>query len=136
MVGSRVKVSEAEVKLAVQQYLQYRQNQGELVFLRLQSGEIIEVRGKTRRRVKLCPPGTYDFVVFQPTNYTLYHQAEAVRGCEPVKACRVTFLEIKSSEGKTTEAQDRFAEEAKKMNCRCFTIRDADQIEEILRPSN
>jgi len=126
-------VSEADVKKGVEDYLTIQQNLGNLMYLRLNSGELIALAGETRRRIKLCSPGTYDFVIFQPTNHTLYYQTALVGGCEPVKACRVTFIETKSSKGKTTEAQDRFAEEARKMNCRCFVVRDADQLKEILK---
>ena len=40
---------EAELKKTVEDWLQYQQNLGRLMFLRLNSGDFIEVRGNTRR---------------------------------------------------------------------------------------
>ena len=131
-MSTSILVSEANVKKSIEEYLMYKQNLGQLMFLRLNSGELIAMAGKTRRRIKLCPPGTYDFVIFQAVKYELFHDGQAFGLCKSRSACRVTFVETKSSKGKTSKAQDEFAEEARKVNCRCFTIRDADQLEEIL----
>ncbi len=57
--------SEAQLKKTVEDYLQYGANQGQWVFLRLNSGDFIETRGETRRRIKGCPKGTADFLVIQ-----------------------------------------------------------------------
>ncbi len=126
-------LTEGEVKRAINDRLEYAQNQGQLIFLRLNSGDFIEVRGDTRRRVRGCPAGTADYVVFQSTNHTLYYQSIPFGGCEPVSACRVTFLEIKSSKGKQSPEQGAFEILAKMFNCRYFLIRDADELEGILR---
>ena len=56
---------ESELKLSVEQYLQYGQNQGKWMFLRLNSGDFKEVRGETRRRIKGCPKGTADFIIIK-----------------------------------------------------------------------
>ena len=61
---------EKDLKRTVEDYLQYQQNQGKLVYLRLNAGDFIEVRGETRRRVKGCPKGTADFLVLQ--NHVFY----------------------------------------------------------------
>ena len=112
-------VNEADVKKGVEDRLQYEQNLGHLLYLRLNSGEFIEVRGQTRRRIKGCPAGTADFVVFQGSVQSL-----------PI--CHVTFLEIKSGKGKQSPEQKAFEILAKMFDCRYFIVRDADEIEEIL----
>ena len=48
-------ISEADLKRAVTDFLEIGQSQGRWVYLRLNTGDFIEVRGKTRRRVKGCP---------------------------------------------------------------------------------
>ena len=49
-----IPMSEADLKRTVEDYLQIGQNQGKWIFLRLNAGDFIEVRGNTRRRIKGC----------------------------------------------------------------------------------
>ena len=126
-------VSESEVKKAVEDRLQFAQNQGQLIFLRLNSGDFIEVRGDTRRRIKGCPAGTADYVVFQGVKHELCFGVTPFDRCKPLPACRVTFIECKSSKGKQSPEQKTFEEEVKKQNCRYFLVRDVDILEEILK---
>ena len=56
-------MSEAEIKQGIEQYLQYQQNMGNLVFNRLNSGEVVAMFGDRRARIKLCQEGTPDFIV-------------------------------------------------------------------------
>ncbi len=123
-------VSEADVKRAVEDRLQFAQNQGHLMYLRLNSGELIAVAGDTRRRIKLCPTGTADFVVFQGLGVKATYRAIIESPTMPF--CRVTFLEIKSSKGKQSPEQGAFEILAKMFNCRYFIIRNADELEGIL----
>ena len=76
--------AEGELKKLVIDYLHIKQNQGELMFLRLNAGMILI--GK--RRIQLVPPGTADFLVIQ--------RGEAI------------FIELKGERGKLTEAQEEF----------------------------
>ena len=61
----RVEMKEADLKKTVIDLLQYKQNLGELVFFRLNSGDFIEVRGDTRRRIKGCMKGCADILVLR-----------------------------------------------------------------------
>ena len=124
----KLKISEASVKSAVEARFQIAQNQGQLVYLRLNSGELIAMAGESRRRIKLCPTGTADFVVFQgmwTILAALNHQTPFV--------CRVTFLEIKSSTGKQSPDQKAFQQSVEQQNCRYYLVNDASQLEEILK---
>ncbi len=112
---------EADLKLAVEDYLTYKQNAGELMFLRLNAGDFIEVRGSTRRRVKGCPAGTADFEVIKGDIDTMLRPR-----------CKVIFLELKSEKGKTTEAQDEFADLVRKQGANYFVIRDVEELCEKL----
>ncbi len=109
-------LTEAQVKRAISDRLELAQNQGQLFFARLNSGDFIEVRGKTRRRIRGCQKGTADFVIFQGS----------------AERCLVTFIECKSSKGRQTPEQEAFEQEIIKQNCRYFIVRDADKLEEIL----
>lgn len=124
-----LKLNEAAVKKAVADRLEIGQAQGHWLYLRLNSGELIAAAGETRRRIKLCPPGTADFVVFQGAF------AQATRGIEStaIPICLVTFIECKSSKGKQSPEQRAFEILAHMFNCRYFIVRDADELAEILR---
>ena len=127
-----LKIPEASVKSAVEDRLQIAQNQGQLLYNRLNAGDFIEARGESRRRIKGVKKGRPDFEVFQAVKYELFHDGQAFGLCKSRSACRVTFLEIKSSKGKQSPEQIAFEQEAKKMNCRYFVVRDADELVEII----
>ena len=126
---------EADVKRAVNEYLQYQENLGNLLHMRLNAGSFIltDTAGNFRRRVQGVKKGTADYVVFQGVGYYLAHYGQSFEFCQPVPGCRVTFIECKSTKGKTTKEQDEFAEEVKRHHCRYFVIRDADEIVEVLK---
>lgn len=118
----KLKISEAQVKKAVEQYLAYQQNMGKLLYLRLQSGSLLVNYGPVTHKVNMCGKGTADYVVFQKW------------GCDCGAANSiVTFLEIKSSTGRQSLDQKVFEIQAHGQNCRYFVVRDANQLEELLK---
>ena len=131
-MAEAIQQSEAEVKRAVSDFLTYAQNQGKLLFFRLNAGSFIltDAEGKFRRRVKGAPAGTADFVVLQGVQSEIRFDRLLLSS---VIACRVTFLECKSSKGKQTSEQRLFEVEVGKHHCQYFLIRNADQLSEILR---
>jgi len=104
--------TEANIKLACEEYLQYGQNKGLWYFDRLNSGEIIELRGNTRRRVRLCKRGTWDFFV--------------------LKDYRVIFLEIKRRGKRLTKEQLHFGDLVRRQGAQGFIITDIDYLNTIL----
>ena len=106
-----LKLSEGDIKRAVSDYLEYKQNAGELYFDRLNSGSFIEVRGQTRRRVKGCRAGTADFFV--------------------LKSGRVIFLEIKSAKGKLRTEQKCFKTLVEGFGAEYYIIRSIEELAEI-----
>ena len=58
-------MAESDIKRACEDYLQYRMNLGELVFVRLNAGEFIEVRGTTRRKIRGAPAGASDLFILK-----------------------------------------------------------------------
>ena len=121
-----IPLSEADIKRAVTDYLQIAENQGKLFFLRLNSGEIIEARGDTRRRVKLCPPGTADFVVFQPATITVQYKTK--KSPFPFGFSRVTFIELKKRDGKQSPAQVEFESKVKRFHCHYVLANSVDEV--------
>ena len=105
-------LNEHDLKLAVAEYLQYLTNQGKFYADRLNSGEVIEVRGKTRRRIKLCREGTADFFVL-------------IHG-------QLIFFECKGEKGKQSPAQKAFEIMIKAHRASYYIIRSMEQLEQIM----
>lgn len=109
-------MTEADIKLAVADYLQYKQNAGELYYDRLQSGEFIEVRGGPRRRIKGCRAGTSDFfVIFTPW-------------INP----RIIFLECKGEKGRLRPEQKEFRDLVEAQGAEFWVIRNLDELITII----
>ncbi len=125
------KLTEAQVKQAVEEWLQYQFNQGNLWYAPLNAGDFIEKRGDTRRRIKGVGKGTADLIVIQPANVQTCYRGQAKGNHHPV--ARVTFLECKSTTGKQSPEQCEFEQIIKGMHCRYFVVRSLDEAIEILR---
>ena len=116
-------MKESDLKRTVTEYLEYAQNLGKLVYLRLNSGDFIEVRGNTRRRIKGCQAGTADILVL--TNNGRYDAPNKFY-CIPI------FLELKSEKGRTSPAQDAFKIIVEAQGCVYKIIRNMEDLQEIL----
>ena len=112
-----IKLSEADIKSAIYDYLLVKENQGEVAwFERLQAGEIIEVRGgESRRRVKLCRPGTPDFIIVLPQlpNTILPN---------------TIFLEVKTVTGKLTPTQKDFQVRMREKGVTYHIVRSLEEL--------
>mgnify|MGYP001575991124 CR=1 FL=1 len=123
-------LSEAEVKRAVADRLEIGQAQGHWLYHRLNAGDFIIVEGERRRRVKGQGKGCADFVVIQP--WVMKFQKRTIISPD-YHTTRVTYLELKTAKGRQSLDQVDFEVMVKRMNCRYFIIRDADNLEEILK---
>lgn len=103
---------EKDLKRAVDDILQLYQNMGKLLFLRLNSGDFIEVRGETRRRVRGCPKGTSDYYV--------------------LKDGGSIFLELKGESGRVSAEQKEFAQKVYSQGGDYRIIRNLDELETAL----
>lgn len=121
-----LELKEGDIKKQVADYLEYKQNAGELYYDRLQSGEIIEVRGKTRRRVKLCRAGTADF-------YILKKETIPTTAGIGIEFARIIFLEIKSKKGKQRPEQGAFQKLVESQGAEYFIVRSVEELEGILK---
>ena len=109
-----IKVSERDVKKTCEEFLSALQNMEQLIFLRLNSGDIIIGEGEARRRVRCCPPGTSDNIVIIPN------------------PTRVIFVEYKSTEGKQSSNQRAFEELAVGQKHEYWLVSDFDGFKEAI----
>ncbi|WP_348269725.1 hypothetical protein P8936_16380 [Edaphobacter paludis] len=98
-------MSEAEVKLAVQKWLE----KAGYFWLRIQSGKVRVRRGY----MQLCPEGTADIVVFD-RNATCW-------------------IEMKTESGKQRPAQVEFEAKAKAAGHRYIVARSLDEVRDFLQ---
>ena len=108
-------MNEGDLKRTVEDYLQIKQNQGELMFLRLNSGMFFLPSGGGKyRAVKGCPRGTADLMVIEPSAHG--------------QICQVIFLELKSKYGKQTKEQKEFEKMVWDIGCWYWIIRDLEEL--------
>ena len=119
---------EADLKRAVADYLQYGQNQGKWMFLRLNSGEAFVKRGGKFYKVQLCEKGTADHVVFERLDILKSPTIGSM-----CWACRVVFLEEKGETGKQSPEQKVFQEEVEAMGAEYYLVYSVEQVKEVLK---
>ena len=107
-----MKISEAQLKHSVAEYLEYGRNLGKWMSLRLNAGDYIETRGTTRRRVRGCPKGTSDFLV--------------------IKDGKAIFIELKSEKGRQSEDQLDFQQLVYYHKATYHVIRSLEELQEIV----
>ena len=120
-------VTEASIKSAISDYLQYKTNAGEIYADRLNSGDFIEARGNTRRRIRGCRKGTADFFVLQ--SILLWDGVHATR----IRSVRGIFLEIKSPTGKQSPEQVVFQKLVENQGGEYHIVRSVDEVMEVLK---
>ena len=114
-------MKEADIKRTIADFLEIGMVQGKWYYDRLNSGEVIEVRGNTRRRVKLCREGTADFFVMKKD-----------KDIEGYVYCGVIFLEVKGGRGRQRPEQVEFQRLVEAMGAEYFVIRNIENLMEIL----
>lgn len=103
-------MKESELVRTVRDYLQLLENQGKIDWYeRLNSGEVLAKQAAAVYKVKLCRPGTPDFIVL---HYGL-----------PI------FFECKKKGGKLSEEQLAFADKMYKQGIPCYKV---DKIEDVI----
>ena len=123
MKPKSIRISEGQLKAQVNDYLQYKMNAGELYYDRLNSGDYIELRGETRRRIKGCRKGTADFYVLQGTfPFTAWN----------ILVPRIIFLELKSETGRQSPEQKDFQQLVEAQGAEYYIIKSIADIEEVV----
>ena len=113
-------MKEADTKRTIADYLEVGMAQGKWYADRLNSGEVIEVRGNTRRRVKLCRTGTADFFVLKGREAFLGARLESV-----------IFLEVKGDKGMQRQEQKDFQELIEAQGAEYYVVRSVEEVQEI-----
>ena len=101
-----------ELKPLIEQYLAILENQGHLMWDRLNSGSVLVSAGPKKYKVQLCRPGTADYYVLRDGQ--LY------------------FLETKSTKGKLRPDQEAFAELATRHDACYRVIRSLEDVQRVL----
>jgi len=111
---------ESDLKRLVEERLQWAKNQGQVLFLRLNSGAAY-LPGKTGYyKIQLCPPGTADFVV-----WVKYHLIPSF--------VNTIYIELKSDTGEQSPEQIEFEKEVKEFGLNYYVIRKTEELESILK---
>ena len=110
-------MKETELKSQVEDYLDYKMNQGELYWDRLNSGDFIEVRGNTRRRIKGCRKGTADLFIL------MYGWILP----------RTIFVELKGEKGRASPEQGAFGKMVEGLGAEHCIVRSLEELEEALK---
>ena len=103
---------EGSLKSTVSDWLQIQENQGKLIFLRLNAGGIV-IEGEKRRYFRGVKRGAADF--------------------EVITDGRVIFLELKSKNGKQNKEQKLFERKVKSFGCEYHIIRSFEELENVLK---
>ncbi len=127
-----LELSEAQVKQAVEQYLQFAMNKGDLWFARLNAGQIpITNKDGSRRLFKGVEKGTSDYIVVQPRFVRMKHRVMR-RVAYALPITRTIFVECKSTDGKQRLEQIVFEEKVKEIHCMYLIVRSVEELQEVI----
>ena len=106
-------MKEAPIQTAIEVYLRSQENQGNLVYIKNNSGAIpIKVKGKGNRYVRFGKKGSSDFLVF--------------------KKGRTLFLEVKTETGKQSANQKFFQSIVEAQSFRYEIVRSRKEAKNIV----
>ncbi len=115
----QIKLSEAQIKSGIADYLETLQAMGKLWYCRLNSGVFVMGEGKSKRVIRGTKAGTSDFLV--------------IRRCYPLGAPNkdevfVIFLEVKTEKGKQNLAQKSFEEQVTSQGHLYKIVKSVDEV--------
>jgi hypothetical protein len=109
-----IKLPEAIIKNSCEGFLNALQNMDRLIWLRLNSGDLIIGEGAAKRRVRCCPKGTSDNMVIIPN------------------PTRVIFVEYKSLTGKQSREQVTFEKTVERQGHEYWLVTDIDAFQNAI----
>lgn len=118
----RIKISEADFKRTVKDYLRFQMNLGRLWFTPLNSGVAYVKRGGKYYAIKLCDEGTADFEILKRRKHAPSDDWRL----------RCIFVELKSTTGKQSQTQKDFQKLVIKQGASYYVVRDIETLESIL----
>ena len=118
-----IKLSEAQIKSGIANYLETLQAMGKLWYTRLNSGTFVMGEGKSKRVIRGTKAGTADFLV--------------IRRCYPLGAPNkdevfVTFLEVKTEKGRQNQAQIDFQKLVESQGHLYKIVKSVDEVISLL----
>lgn len=116
-------MSESELLASCQEYLDYLQALGKLIYWRRNSGMAYVSAGKKKYAIKLGDEGQADIEIIR-----WYEPEGAPNKGETI----VTWIETKSETGVQSEAQKAFQKKVEAQGCRYFVVRDVKKLFEIV----
>ena len=105
---------EADIKSTCESFLYSLMNMNKLVYLRLNSGDLIIGEGKYKRRVRCCPKGTSDGLVMSNKGKNV-------------------FVEYKSAVGKQTREQVAFEKSVESQGHEYWIVKDTEAFIEAIK---
>ena len=127
----RLDATEADTLKAITDWLDLLQAQGKLLYLRHNPSTVISkmVKGKVKtafKKVRESQLGAADVIVFKSKRIDVtkfYH----------VDVCDVLCIEVKSTTGKLSPAQEQWAEKAVAQGCHYIVARSLEDVMEALK---
>ena len=124
-------MSESELLSGVLELLQYLQNQGKLVHMRLNSGSVI-VPGKNKNyRIKLAPEGTADVLVIRKRDkrVSLMPKSDLLVSMPTTEETQIYFIETKAPDGgKQSDAQIKFQKQVEAQGAIYMLVKNLDTV--------
>lgn len=103
-------MKEAGIQTAICQYLQYQENMGKLIYMRNNSGAVINQKG---RFIKFGKRGSADIIIF-------------------VKGGKTLHVEIKNEKGRMSTSQLEMELKLKQLKHKYYLVRSVDEVELLL----
>jgi hypothetical protein len=115
-----LELREADIKATCESFLYSLMNMDKLIYLRLNSGDLIIGEGKYKRRVRCCPKGTADgLIILPPSRDGDLHDD--------------IFVEYKSEKGKQSREQIAFEKKVTSLDCEYWIVKDSEAFIEAIR---
>ena len=118
----KYKIKENDIQRTIKNYLQVRENQGKLMFIRNNSGAMpIKGQNGKMRYIKFGKKGSADILVFVPLFST-----------HSIKALEAIAIEIKSETGRQSEDQVEWQKDWEKLGGVYYIVRSVEEVMKII----
>ena len=118
----KYKLKENDIQRTIKDYLQVRENQGKLMFIRNNSGAMpIKGQNGKMRYIKFGKKGSADILVFVPLFLT-----------HSIKALEAIAIEIKSETGRQSEDQVEWQKDWEKLGGVYYIVRSVEEVMKII----
>lgn len=107
-------MKESGIQTAIEQYLQYLENQGKLIYIKNNSGAIkTQAFGQKSSFIRFGKKGSPDFFIFLPAGQVLH-------------------MEVKNEKGRQNDNQLNYQQKIENLGHRYVIVRSIDDVEALL----